>query len=121
MNGISFVVKTKTRTKTPSSEQNMKHQTIAEYNFVSFVLLRDYFNSFNFFRNSKHPRNQIGRCGVQVKKENDKNHRHVLTFSTKPHSPVVLQRTAKKCTKSLKCVERLFCSLNLLFCCVVVA
>ena len=34
--------------------------------------LRDYFNSFNFYRNSELPRNQIGRSGVQVEKENEK-------------------------------------------------
>ena len=43
-----------------------------------FVLLRDYFNSLNFYRNGEQSRNQIGRSGVQVKK------RRVLTFSKKP-------------------------------------
>ena len=34
--------------------------------FISFVLLRDYFNSLNFYKNGKLSRNQIGRSGVQV-------------------------------------------------------
>ena len=38
----------------------------------AFVLLRDYFNSFIFYRNGELPRNQITRSGVQVKKENEK-------------------------------------------------
>ena len=40
--------------------------------FISFVLLRDYFNSLNFYKNAELSRNQIGRSGVQVKKENEK-------------------------------------------------
>ena len=36
------------------------------------MLLRDYFNSFNFYTNDKLSRNQIGRSGVQVKKQNEK-------------------------------------------------
>ena len=43
-----------------------------KYNFISFVLLRDYFNSLNFYKNGELSRNQIGRSGVQVKKENEK-------------------------------------------------
>ena len=35
------------------------------------MLLRDYFNSFNFYGNGELPRNQIGRSGVQVKKVNE--------------------------------------------------
>ena len=41
-----------------------------KYIFISFVLLRDYFNSLN--KNGELSRNQIGRSGVQVKKENEK-------------------------------------------------
>ena len=37
-----------------------------KYIFVSFVLLRDYFNSLNFSKNGELSRNQIGRSGVQV-------------------------------------------------------
>ena len=43
-----------------------------KYIFISFVLLRDYFNSLNFYKNGELPRNQIGRSDVQVKKENEK-------------------------------------------------
>ena len=43
-----------------------------KYNFMSFVLLRDYFNSLNFYGNGELSRNQISRSGVQVKKENEK-------------------------------------------------
>ena len=43
-----------------------------KYNFISFVLFRDYSNSLNFYRNGELSRNQIGRSGVQVKKENEK-------------------------------------------------
>ena len=39
---------------------------------TSFVLPRDNFKSFTFYRNGELPRNQIGRSGVQVKKENEK-------------------------------------------------
>ena len=35
------------------------------------MLLRHFFSSFNFYRNGELLRNQIGRSGVQVKKEND--------------------------------------------------
>ena len=43
-----------------------------KYIFISFVLLRDYFNSLNFYKNGELSRNQIGTSGVQVKKENEK-------------------------------------------------
>ena len=43
-----------------------------KYKSISFVLLRNYFNSFKLFRNGELVRNQIGRGGVQVKKENKK-------------------------------------------------
>ena len=36
------------------------------------MLLRDHFNSFNFYKNDELSRNQIGRSGVQVNKENEK-------------------------------------------------
>ena len=36
------------------------------------MLLRDYFKSLNFYKNGELSRNQIGRSGVQVKKENEK-------------------------------------------------
>ena len=40
--------------------------------FISFVLIDDYLNSFNFFKNGKQPRNQTDRSGVRVNKENEK-------------------------------------------------
>ena len=43
-----------------------------KYIFFLFVLLCDYFNSLNFYKNGELSRNQIGRSGVQVKKENEK-------------------------------------------------
>ena len=36
------------------------------------MLLRDYYNSVNFYRNGELSRNQIGRSSVLVKKENEK-------------------------------------------------
>ena len=42
--------------------------TKTSLNFILFVLLRDYFNSFNFYRNGELPGNQTGRSGVQVLK-----------------------------------------------------
>ena len=41
-------------------------------NITLFVLLRDYFNSLNFYKNGELSRNQIGRSGVQIKEENEK-------------------------------------------------
>ena len=38
---------------------------------MSFVLLRDYFNSLNFYKNGELSRNQIGWSGVQGKKDNE--------------------------------------------------
>ena len=50
---------------------NANENATWKYKFISFVLLRDYFIVFNFFRNGELSRNQIGRSGVQVKKENE--------------------------------------------------
>ena len=51
---------------------NGNENVTRKYFFISFVLLRDYFNSLNFYKNGELSRNQIGRSGVQVKKENEK-------------------------------------------------
>ena len=73
-----------------------------KYSFISFALLRDYFNSLNFNKTGELSRNQIGRSGVQVKKENEK---FAVVRSRSPQNlkwvihVVVLQRTAVKCTK----------------------
>ena len=40
-------------------------------NFISFNVPLHNFDLFNFYRNGKLPRNQIGRSGIQVKKENE--------------------------------------------------
>ena len=51
-----------------------RHRTVTrKYIFISFVLLRNYFKSLKFCgKNGELSRNQIGRSGVQVKKENEK-------------------------------------------------
>ena len=55
-----------------NSDGNGNENVTQKYIFISFVLLRDYFNSRNFYKNGELPRNQIGRSGVQVKKANEK-------------------------------------------------
>ena len=62
-----------------------------KYIFISFVQLRDYFNSLNFYRNGELSRNQIGRSGLQVKKENEK-------FTVlRSRSPQTLNVTISRC------------------------
>ena len=66
------------------------------------------------------------QCQCTIPKENTKNKPPSLTFSKIPRTwsfhVVVLQRTAKKCTKNYNArAQLLFCSLNLLFCGVLVA
>ena len=66
------------------------------------------------------------QCQRTIPKENTKNKPPSLTFSKIPKTwsfhVVVLQRTAKKCTKNYNArAQLLFCSLNLLFCGVLVA
>ena len=63
---------------------NGNEKVTRKYIFISFVLLRDYFNSLNFYKSGELSRNQIGRSDVQVKKENEKLSDRVFTFSTKP-------------------------------------
>ena len=97
-----------------------------KYIFISFVLLRDYFNSLNFYKNGELSRNQIGRSGVQVKKENEK---FTVVRSRSPqnlkcgHFTLLFrrgrQRNVPKCKTHVQ--SDCFCSLNLLFCGVVVA
>ena len=60
------------------------------------------------------------QCQRTIAKENTKNKPPSLTFSKIPRTwschVVVLQRTAKKCTKNYNArAQLLFCSLNLLF------
>ena len=59
-----------------------------KYNFISFVLLRDYFNSLNFYKNGELSRNQIG-SGVQKITENEKFTVGALTFSHKTLNMVI--------------------------------
>ena len=66
------------------------------------------------------------QCQRTIPKGNTKNKPPSLTFSKIPRTwsfhVVVLQRTAKKCTKNYNArAQLLFCSLNLLFCGVLVA
>ena len=66
------------------SDDGKANENVAlKYNFVLFVLLRDYFNSFNIHRNGKQPRTQIGKIGPQVKKENEK---FAVVFSRSPQN-----------------------------------
>ena len=66
------------------------------------------------------------QCQHTIPNENTKNKPPSLTFSKIPRTwschVAVLQRTAKKCTKNYNArAQLLFCSLNLLFCGVLVA
>ena len=65
-----------------SDDGNTKENFTRKYSLTA--LLRDYFNSLNFYRNGQLPRNQIDRSGAQVKKENEKNHCRVFAFTTIP-------------------------------------
>ena len=69
------------------------------YDFISIVLLRDYFNSLKLYRKDELSRSQIGRSGVQVKKEIEKFTVVCPRSLNLVISVVVLQRTAEKCTK----------------------
>ena len=55
-----------------TDDSNGNENVTRKYIFLPFVLFRDYFNSPNFYKNCELSRNQIGRSGVQVKKENEK-------------------------------------------------
>ena len=86
-----------------SDDGNANENVTWKYNVFSFVLLRDHFNSFNLYRNGELPRNQIGWSGIQVKKENEKI---TVVCSRSPRNlkigsfhVIVLQGTAKECTK----------------------
>ena len=39
-----------------SDDGNANENATSKYNFISFVVSHDYFNSFNFYRNSKLPK-----------------------------------------------------------------
>ena len=55
-----------------NDDGNGNENVTRKYIFISFVLLRDYFNSFSFYKNGELSRNQIGGSGAEVKKENEK-------------------------------------------------
>ena len=89
-----------------------------------FVLLRDYFNPFIFYRNCESQSNQIGRSGVQVKKENEK---FAVVCSRSPQNvelgyfTLLFFRGRQRNVPKLKSHVQSDCfsSLNLLFCGVV--
>ena len=109
-----------------NDDGNGNENVTRKYIFILFVLLRDYFNSLDFYKNGQLPRNQIGRSGVQVKKENEK---FTVVRSRSPqnlkcgHFTLLFcrgrQRNVPKCKTHVQ--SDCFCSLNLLFCGVVVA
>ena len=103
-----------------NNDGNGNENIIRKYIFIAFVLLRDYFNSLNFYKNGELSRNQIGRSGIQVKKENEK---FTVVRSRSPHFTLLFcrgrQRNVPKCKTHVQ--SDCFCSLNLLFCGVVVA
>ena len=106
---------------------NANENVTGKYNFFSFVLLRDYFDSFKLYTNrDKLPRNQIGRSGVQVKKENEK---FTVLCSRSPkhlefgHFTLLFCRGRQRNVPKLKTLVQTDCffSLSLLFCGVFVA
>ena len=108
-----------------SSDDDGNENVTRKYIFISFVLLRDYFNSLNFYKNEELSRNQIGRNGVQVKKENEKfpvvrsRSLQNLKFG---HFTMLFcrgrQSNVQECKTHVQ--NACFCSLNLSFCGVVV-
>ena len=109
-----------------NDDENGNENDTRKYIFISCVLLRNYFNSLNFYKNGELSRNQIGRSGVQVKKENEK-FAVVLSRSLQNlkcgHFKLLFcgerQRNVLKCKTHVQ--SDCFCTLNLLFCGVVVA
>ena len=109
-----------------NDDGNGNENVTRKYIFFSFVLLRDYFNSLSFYKTGELSRNQIGRSGVQVKKENEK---FTVMRSRSPqnlkcgHFTLLFcrgrQRNVLKCKTHVQ--SDCFCSLILLFCGVVVA
>ena len=87
---------------------------------TSFVLLHNYFNSLDFYKNGKLSKNQIGRSSVRFKKENEK---FTVVRSLSPqnlkcgHFMLLFcrgrQRNVPKCKMHVQ--SNCFCSLNLFF------
>ena len=90
------------------------------------MLLRDYFNLFNLYKNGELSRNQIDRRGVRVKKENEK---FTVLCSHSPQNLKFGNFTLLFCRGRQRNVAKFkthlqsdcFSSIKLLFCCVVVA
>ena len=90
-----------------------------KYSFISSGLLRDYFNSVNFYKNGELSRSQIGRSVVQVKKENEKftvvRSRSPQNLTECGHLTLLFcrrqQRNVLKCKTQVQ--SDCFCSLNL--------
>ena len=74
--------------------------------YLCLLLLRNYLNSLliNFYTNDKLPRIQIGKSGVQVKKENETFtvlcSRSLQNLEFGHFTMFSLQNTAEKCTKT---------------------
>ena len=103
--------------------QRKRHPKMYPYSICA--ILRDYFNSLNFYKNGELSRNQIGRSGVQVKKENEK---FTVVCSHSPknlkfgHFTLLFCRGQRRNVPNCKTHVQsgCFCSLDLLFCGVVV-
>ena len=108
-----------------SDDGNGNENVTSKYNFISFVLLRDYFNLINFYRNGELSMNQISRSGVQIKKESEK---FTVVCSRSPKNLEFGHFTLLFCRAQRRNVPKFkthvhsvcFCSLKLLFCGVVV-
>ena len=99
-----------------NDDGNGNENVTRKYIFLSFALLRDYFNSLNFYKNGELSRNQIGKSGVQVKKPSCG---HVLHKTLNGVIFTLLfcrgrQRNVPKCKTHVE--SDCFCSLNVLFC-----
>ena len=88
-------------------------------NIILFHLC--YSNSFNFYNDDELPRNQIGRCSVQVMKENEQ---FTVVHSCSPqnlevgHFTLLFSKGRQRNVPKFKTHTQndCFCSLNLLFC-----
>ena len=102
--------------------QRQRKLHLKKYILFPFVQLRDYFNSLNFNKNGELPRNQIGRSGIEVKKENEK---FTAMRSRSSQNLKCDNLTLLFCRGRQRNVRRFFffffCSLSLLFCGIVVA
>ena len=101
--GLNGVIITIIRNSSNDNGDGNKNVAL-KYNFISFVLLRDFFiSSFNSYKNDELPRDQIGRLGVRAKKDNEK---FTVKYSCSPQKlalwsfqVVVLSRTRRNVSK----------------------